>query len=111
MDESDRGQPDWWLRARKLEADGKLDAAEALIRDSVPNLHFAEVTADIYRLRMRRLLQAGDQPGAREAFVKARDFIHFFASMATSGGEGAALSRERDAFLRELAAEYGSDPG
>ncbi len=111
MDADDAGKPEWWLTARRLEADNQLDAAEALIKTSVPNLHFAEVTADLYRMRMNRLKASNDKAGALEAYRKARTFIYFFASMATSGGEGAALSGERDAFMTQLVAEFGADPG
>jgi len=110
MDASDAGKPDWWLKARKLEAENRMEEAEALIKNAVPNLYFAEVTADLYRLRMLRLMEARDKTGAREAFRQAKNFIHFFASMATSGGEGAALSGERDAFMKRLVAAYGGDP-
>jgi hypothetical protein len=59
---------------------------------------------------MRRLLKAGDGPGALAAFKKASAHIFIYASQATSGGEGTALSAERDQFRKQLVAEYGSDP-
>ena len=111
MDADDAGKPEWWLKARRLEVGNQLEAAEALIKDSVPNLYFAEVTADLYRLRMNRLKAAHDKAGALEAYRRARTFIYFFASMATSGGEGAALSGERDVFMKQLTTEFGADPG
>lgn len=110
MDPEDDGKPAWWLKARKLEAENKLEAAEATIRDGVPHLYFASAIADMYRLRMLRMKAAGDAAGALEAFNKSEHFIWFMASLATSGGEGAALSWERDKFMKQLIAEYGSDP-
>lgn len=110
MDPEDEGKPAWWQKARRLEADDKLEAAEAAIRDGVPHLYFASATADLYRLRMLRKKQAGDAAGALAAFEKSESFIYFMASLATSGGEGAALSWERDKFMKQLIAEYGSDP-
>lgn len=110
MGPDDASMPAWWLKARKLEAEDKLKEAEAVIRDGVPHLYFAHATADLYRLRMLRLKEAGDAAGAREAFDQSENFIYFMASLATSGGEGAALSYERDKFMTQLVAEYGSDP-
>lgn len=100
------GRPAWWHRAAALEAAGELDAAETLLRESIPHLHFAYATADLYRLRMLRLQAAGDAAGAGDAFRRSGDFIRFYAGLATSGGEAAALSDERDAFLARLDAEY-----
>lgn len=107
----DAGKPDWWRQARALEKQDQLDAAEAAIKNGVPNLYFAHATADLYRLRMNRLKAQNDRIGALDAYRRARTFIYFFASMATSGGEGEALSGERDAFMTQLIAEFGADPG
>ena len=109
-DKSAGDGPAWWLQALALEAGNKLEAAEEHIRNSCPHLGFAYATADMYRLRMLRLKQAGDTQGALEAFKKADSFIQFYSSLATSGGEGAALSAERDRFRAQLVASYGSDP-
>ena len=105
----DADKPEWWQRARKLEAQDKLEEAEAVIRDGVPHLYFAHATADLYRLRMIRKMAEGDEAGAAHAFGQAKDFIYFMASLATSGGEGMALSGQRDAFMRELVRTYGKD--
>lgn len=67
-------------------------------------------TADMYRLRKLRLKAAGDDRGALDAFKKSSWFIFHYASLATSGGEGAALSDERDHFRARLVAEHGGDP-
>jgi hypothetical protein len=102
--------PAWWHQALALESQNQLEAAERTIREGCPYLGYAHATADLYRLRMLRLKEAGDQAGALAAFKKSSDFIFHYASMATSGGEGAALSYERDQFRAKLVAEYGSDP-
>jgi hypothetical protein len=102
--------PAWWHEALALEAQGRLEAAEAHIRASCPTIGFACATADMYLRRMGRLKAGGDAPGALDAFLRSSDFIWRYASMATSGGEGAALSIERDEFRAQLVSEYGSDP-
>lgn len=102
--------PVWWNKAVALEQKDQLAEAEKLIRDSVPHLAFASAIADMYRLRMLRLQAAGDAAGALAAFKKSSEFIFMYAGMATSGGEGAALSLERDEFRAQLVKEHGSDP-
>lgn len=102
--------PAWWRNAVALETAGQLEEAEQAIRDGCQHIGSAASTAEMYRLRMARLKQAGDAEGALDAFMKASDSIFHYASMATSGGEGAALSLERDRFRAQLVAEYGSDP-
>jgi hypothetical protein len=98
--------PGWWLKAKALEQDGKLTEAEQTIRDAVPHLGSASQTAQLYLERMLRLQDAGDAAGAAEAYQKSSDWIYNYASWATSGGEGAALSWERDQFLKELNSNY-----
>ena len=71
---------------------------------------YAASTAEMYRLRMNRLKATGDREGARDAFQRACNYMNDYASMATSGGEGAALSCERDQFRAQLVREYGCDP-
>jgi hypothetical protein len=101
--------PLWWQKALELEAMNRLDDAEAMIRNGCPHLSFAYIIADLYRQRMVRLQTAGDHVGASAAFHKSRDFIYFYASMATSGGEGTVLSAERDEFYAQLIVLYQGD--
>ena len=103
-------RPAWWHDARALEAQNQLEAAEKAIHDGCQHMGFAASTAEMYRQRMLRLKAAGDRAGALDAFQRASRFISFYASMATSGGEGAALSLERDRFRAQLVAEFGCDP-
>jgi hypothetical protein len=102
--------PDWRERVRALEADGQLEAAQKMIEDNVPHLGCAASVAEMYRRQMNRLKEAGDEAGALAAFRKADDFIWSYASAATSGGEGAALSYDRDRFRAQLVREFGYDP-
>jgi|GEM_PF-970526 len=96
------GPPAWFLRAQELELAGDVAGAERLIKDSVPNAWYATVIADMHRDRMLRFRAAGDLVAARAAREAAVDWIGTFATFATSGGEGAAFSYERDQFLANL---------
>jgi hypothetical protein len=98
----ERDKPEWWNRARRLELANKLKEAEQAIKDGVPHAAFCLLPADLYRRRMNRLAKAGDADGAQHARKEAIDWIYFYASQATSGGEGAAFSGERDRFMAEL---------
>lgn len=103
--EPDTSLPEWWHKAVALEGANQLEAAEKMIADSVPHIAYAIATADMYRLRMIRLREQGDAAGAAHAWQEAADWARTYASMATSGGEGAALSYERDKFLEQLGPE------
>jgi hypothetical protein len=112
-DESARSRDDlpaWWRRALALEAEGRLEEAEETIIRGAQHIGGASSVARMYSERMVRLRQAGDEPGALGAFRKAEQWINYYASQATSGGEGTALSAERDRFLAELVALHGYDP-
>lgn len=102
--------PAWWQRAKALELADHFDEAEATIRAAVPHLAFAAAIAELYRDRMRRLQASGDLVAARTAFEASANWIRFYASQATSGGEGAALSLERDEFLDSLRGEFPDAP-
>jgi hypothetical protein len=102
--------PRWWREALALEAEGRLADAEKRIHDNCASMGYAYSTAEMYRRRMLRMKGAGDQAAALDAFRRSNEFIWHYASMATSGGEGAALSRERDQFRARLVSEYGCDP-
>ncbi|MBX3605400.1 MAG: hypothetical protein KF788_09015 [Piscinibacter sp.] len=94
--------PAWWREALALEAAGDVAAAEAHIREGCPHIGYACATAELHRTRMRRLMATGDVAGADLAFRRSGEWIRHYAGLATSGGEGAALSLERDAFLAAL---------
>ncbi len=59
---------------------------------------------------MRAFRSAGDQARAVAAFKLATQWMATYAGWATSGGEGAALSYERDKFHDALVPEFGYDP-
>ncbi len=103
-------EPEWWRRAEALEGQDRLEEAEQVINDAVPYLGAAASVAELYARRMARMLEARDAAGALEAFRRADRWIGFYAAQATSGGEGAALSLERDQFRRALVASLGYDP-
>ena len=94
--------PEWWQRAQALERENRLEEAEKVIADAVQNQHFALEIADLYRQRWLRLRAENAAEGALEARRKAENWAYFFASQATSGGEGAYLSMVRDDFLKKL---------
>ena len=102
--------PDWWRKALALEAAGKDTEAEQAIRQAVPHVGAASSIAEMYARRMRMFQRAGDEPRAIAAFKKAVDWMGTYAGWATSGGEGAALSYERDQFHAALVKEFGYDP-
>ncbi len=102
--------PAWYRKATVLERENRLEEAERVIHEGCRDIGSAQATAELYLQRMMRLQRAGDRTGALEAYLKSRDFIHHYASCATSGGEGLALSAERDAFLQRLAAAYAGEP-
>lgn len=103
--------PPWWKRAKALDLADKIAEAEAVIQAAIPHLAFAAATAQLHRERMLRLQEAGDLDGARTAFEKASDWIRAYAGFATSGGEGAALSLERDEFLANLQRDFAAPAG
>ncbi|MHB1329061.1 MAG: hypothetical protein ACYC2K_12765 [Gemmatimonadales bacterium] len=94
--------PAWWCRAEALERDNRLDEAERTITEAVDHLGALASVAELYRLRMIRLAAAGDYAGAEAAADQAESWIRRYAGQATSGGEGAALSEERDRFIEQL---------
>jgi hypothetical protein len=102
-EQEDPGMPEgpaWYVAALELEKQDRLEEAEAIIRNAVQSQYFALSTADMYCFRWKRLLREGKNEAAEEAKQKAINFAWFLAAQATSGGEGAALSRERDSYLR-----------
>jgi hypothetical protein len=92
--------PAWYVAALELELQDRLEEAEEIIRNAVQSQYFALNTADMYCHRWKRLQREGKTEAAAEAKEKAINFAWFLAAQATSGGEGAALSLERDNYLR-----------
>lgn len=99
---NDPSKPEWWNKARELEGRDELQAAEKVLTDAIPHQAFALEIAEMYRDRMLRLRALGDTARAEGAWREAYNWASFYASQATSGGEGTAMSRERDAFHATL---------
>lgn len=100
-----------WARAA-LNTDGpdRLEDVEKEMLAAINHIGVAASIAEIYAERMRAFQRAGNEPRAIAAFKLAIDWMGNYASWATSGGEGAALSYERDQFRKALALEFGYDP-
>lgn len=93
---------EWKKHAEALEKEGRMADVEALIKKAVRDQWFALEIAAAYRDHWLRLLSEGEWEAAREAQRKASGWAYFYASQATSGGEGTAMSHERDAFLKTI---------
>lgn len=99
-----------WPRDPGLEGPDRLEEAERQIRQAVQHIGAASSIAEMYAQRMRAFQRAGNEPRAVAAFKLAIDWMGTYAGWATSGGEGAALSYERDQFHAALVREFGYDP-
>lgn len=96
------GQPDWWRKAVLLEREDRLEEAEQVMLNAGNHIGIYSSIAHLYELRVARLRDAGDDARAERAAERAEHWLYRYAGSATSGGEGAALSRERDLRLRAL---------
>lgn len=99
---ADDERPEWARQAAALEAQGRLAEAERVMLDGCPYQGVLISVAEMYRRELGRCAERGDAAGAAAAREAAVRWAHAYAASATSGGEGAALSRERDAFLASL---------
>jgi hypothetical protein len=100
----------WKRAAESTDGPDRLEAIEEEMRRSIDHIGVAASIAELYAQRMRAFQRAGNEPRAIAAFKLAVDWMGTYASWATSGGEGAALSHERDRFREALAREFGYDP-
>ena len=96
------GQPEWWRTAVLHEREDRLDDAEQAILKAVDHIGAYSSVAHMYEERYARLLRAGRTEEAEEARTQAIRWLRAYAGSATSGGEGAALSRERDQRIEAL---------
>ncbi len=100
-----------WARAsQSTEGPDRLESLEAEMRRAIDHIGVAASIAEMYAQRMRAFQRAGNEARAIAAFKLAVDWMGSYASSATSGGEGAALSYERDQFHAALVREFGYDP-
>lgn len=100
----------WKRAAQSTEGPDRLEAIEEEMRRSIDHIGVAASIAEMYAQRMRAFQRAGNEPRAIAAFKLAVQWMATYAGWATSGGEGAALSYERDQFRAALAREFGYDP-
>jgi len=103
-------QQDWECKVRSLDGPDRLEDVEKEIQQAYPHIGAASSIAEMYAQRMRAFQRAGNEPRAIAAFKLAAQWMSTYAGWATSGGEGAALSHERDQFIAALAREFGYDP-
>ena len=99
------GQPDWWRVAVTHERADRLEEAEQTILAAVDHIGAYSSVAHLYEGRHARLLHAGKEDAAMAARAKAIQWLYSYAGSATSGGEGAALSMERDQRIAALGGE------
>lgn len=100
----------WARAAQGTDGPDRLEAVEKEMLAAINHIGVAGSIAEIYAERMRAFQRAGNEPRAVAAFKLAVNWMDNYASWATSGGEGAALSYERDQFQAALAREFGYDP-
>lgn len=100
----------WASAAQSTDGPDRLEAVEKEMLAAIDHIGVAGSIAEMYAQRMRAFQRAGNEPRAVAAFKLAVDWMDRYASSATSGGEGAALSYERDQFREALAREFGYDP-
>lgn len=105
-----RNDKDWDRLARSTEGPDRLEDVEEEMRKAFDHIGVAASIAEIYAERMRAFQRAGNEARAIAAFKLAVEWMATYAGWATSGGEGAALSYERDQFRAALAREFGYDP-
>jgi len=100
----------WARAAQSTDGPDRLEDVEQEMLRSIDHIGVAASIAEMYAQRMRAFQRAGDEARAIAAFKLAVDWMGNYAGSATSGGEGAALSYERDRFRESLAREFGYDP-
>ena len=98
------GQPDWWRVAVTHERADRLEEAERAILNAVDHIGAYSSVAYLYEQRYARLSSGGMPNEAEAARQKAIEWLYTYAGSATSGGEGAALSLERDQRIKALGA-------
>lgn len=100
----------WSQQAQDVDGPDRLEEIERRIQREIQHIGAAASIAEMYAQRMRMFQRLGNEPRAVVAFKLALQWMGTYASWATSGGEGAALSLERDQFHAALVREFGYDP-
>ncbi len=101
---------DWARAAQSADGPDQLEDVEQAMRRTYDHIGVASSIAEMYAQRMRMFQRAGNEPRAIAAFKLAVGWMGTYAGWATSGGEGEALSHERDQFHAALVHEFGYDP-
>lgn len=95
---------DWWQQALALEQMGCLSEAEQLINSSLPPNCGTASIVELYRRRMLRLKELGDEAGALEAFLQSANRSYYYSHESVCEPEYA----ERPAqFYNSLLQAYG----
>ncbi len=102
---SSTDEPAWWRNAVELEYADRIDEAEQIILGALDHLGVFSQLAYLHEQRFARLSAEGRAEDARRAKERAIYWLHNYAASATSGGEGAALSYERDQRIAALGGE------
>lgn len=103
---------EWMYQQRFLAEIEPIKAEELSLLDSINHLGVFASLAELWRKRTATLAKAGRQKEAIAAFHRGAMWAWRYAAGATSGGEGAALSLERDKLIVELRAALAPvDPG
>jgi hypothetical protein len=102
-----------WMYEQRLKAEiDAIKQQELAVLDSSDQLGVFASLADLWRKRTESLYRAGRIQEAIAAYHRGAMWAWRYAAGATSGGEGAALSRERDNLIRDLRTALGPiDPG
>ena len=88
----------------------RLEEVEQQMLRQIDHIGVAASIAEMYAQRMRSFRASGEEARAVAAFRLATEWMATYAGWATSGGEGSALSYERDQFHAQLVRELGYDP-
>lgn len=104
------GGSQWWRESRNTAGPDHQEEAEKALLAEIQHIGAASSIAEMYAQRMRAFQAEGNEPRAIAAFKLADQWMATYAGWATSGGEGAALSLERDEFHDALVKEFGYDP-
>ncbi|RYG67247.1 hypothetical protein EON77_16665, partial [bacterium] len=102
-----------WMYAQRLHEEiAQMRAAEAEVLGATTSLGAFATLAVHWRGRVVTLAKAGRTEDAINAYHRGAMWADRYAAGATSGGEGTALSGERDVLIRDLRGALGGiDPG
>lgn len=85
--------PEWWVEAQRLQAEGRLGEALALVARGCAAAEALLVQAELWRRQHRLWAARGDAPAAARAAARVSQLEHAYVAGATSGSE--ALARRQ----------------